>query len=215
MDGVEYTEDGLQIPVGNGGSTPQYKWTQTLEETTVLIGIPEQLRAKDLDVKITSSSLSVKSKHPLSASKSSSSSSSSSSTHTFVDGELFAKVRPDESTWTVEGGVMILTLDKYQKKFWPNVLVGDEQIDTEQVDSRRRISDYDEITQAQIRKTIFDQNQYHLNLPSSDEILNKKPQPAILDTASSDPIPPLPPGVEFINKKKLDEVSSSSNSGSK
>ena len=119
---------------------------------------------------------------------------------------------------------MIVTLDKYQKKFWSNVLVGDPEIDTEQVDSRRHISDYDEITQAQIRKTIFDQTQYHKGLPSSDEILgsssssnnkNKNTQstsnvtskpPAILDTATSDPIPPLPPGVEFIDKKKLDEV---------
>ena len=57
------------------------------------------------------------------------------------------------------------------KKFWSNVLVGDAQIDTEQVDSRRHISGYDEITQAQIRKTIFDQTQYHKGLPSSDEIL--------------------------------------------
>jgi len=221
MDGVEYNEEGLQVPVGNGGSTPQYKWTQTLEESTVLIGIPDKLRAKDLDVKISSTKLSVKSKQPLQLPSSSSSTTippPSSSPHTFVDGELSGKVRPDESTWTVEGGVMIVTLDKYQKKYWSNVLVGDPQIDTEQVDSRRHISDYDEITQAQIRKTIFDQTQYHKGLPSSDEILGSSgsnrestsnatsKSPAILDTATSDPIPPLPPGVEFIDKKKLDEV---------
>jgi N-terminal conserved domain of Nudc./CS domain len=223
MKGVEYNEEGLQIPVGNGGSTPQYKWTQTLEETAVLIGIPDTLRAKDLDVKITSTRLSVKTKKPLSlddgtgkdAPVSSSSSSLSSSPHTFAEGELFAKVRPGESTWTVEGGVMVVTLDKFQKKFWPNVLVGDEKIDTEQVDSRRHIGDYDEITQAQIRKTIFDQTQYHKGLPSSDELLKSKSntttKTTILDTASSDPIPELPPGVEYIDKKLLDESDNKNN----
>ena len=89
---------------------------------------------------------------------------------------------------------MIVTLDKLEKKFWRTVLTGDEEIDVELVDSRRHISDYDNATQAQFRKIIFDQNQYHLGLPSSDEILGKKPD-----------IPDLPAGVEYIDKKKLDE----------
>lgn len=194
MKGVHYNEEGLQVPVGNGGSMPRYKWTQTLDETTVLIGVPGTLRAKDLDVKITPSKLVVKTKKPLSQGE---------SPHVFAEGELSGKVRPDESTWTVEGGVMIITLDKLQKKYWSNVLVGDEKIDTEQVDSRRHISDYDEITQAQIRKTIFDQTQYHKGLPTSDELLGAddgKPK------SSKGRIPELPPGVEFIDQKTLDEA---------
>ncbi|KAG7354689.1 HSP20-like chaperone [Nitzschia inconspicua] len=187
MKGVEYNGDGLQIPVGNGGSTPRYKWTQTLEETTVLIGIPNNLRGKDFDVSLTASKISVKSIKPLLPGQ--------STPHVFVEGTLVEKIRPAESTWTVEGGVMILTLDKLQKKFWSTVVEGDEQIDTELVDSRRHISDYDEATQAQLRKIIFDQTQYHKGLPSSDEILGK---PSV--------IPPLPAGVEYIDKKKLDEV---------
>ncbi|KAG7358714.1 HSP20-like chaperone [Nitzschia inconspicua] len=187
MKGIEYNEDGLQIPVGNGGSTPRYKWTQTLEETTVLIGIPNNLRGKDFDVSLTSSKISVKSIKPLLPGQ--------STPHVFVEGTLVEKIRPAESTWTVEGGVMIVTLDKLQKKFWSTVVEGDEQIDTELVDSRRHISDYDEATQAQLRKIIFDQTQYHKGLPSSDEILGK---PSV--------IPPLPAGVEYIDKKKLDEV---------
>jgi N-terminal conserved domain of Nudc./CS domain len=186
MQGVEYNEEGLQIPVGNGGSTPHYKWTQTLDETTVLIGIPKSLRGKDFDVSLTSSNISVKSKQPLPG---------ASAPHVFVEGTLTEKIRADESTWTVEGGVMIVTLDKLKKKFWAGVVEGDEKIDTELVDSRRHISEYDEVTQGQLRKIIFDQTQYHKGLPSSDEILGKK----------SD-IPPLPPGVEYIDKKKLDEA---------
>jgi hypothetical protein len=80
-------------------------------------------------------------------------------------------------------------------------LVGDEKIDTELVDSRRHISDYDEATQGQIRKILFDQNQYHKGLPSSDELLGTGKSTAA--------IPELPPGVEYIDKKKLDAVQDS------
>lgn len=187
MKGVVYNEENrLQIPVGNGGSTPRYKWTQTLEEISVLIGIPKNLHGKDLDVLITCSKLSVKSKYPLPGQL---------SPHVFLEGSLTDKIRADESTWTVEGGVIIVTLDKLKKTFWSTVIVGDEKIDTELVDSRRHISDYDEATQAQLRKIIFDQTQYHKGLPSSDEILGRPSK-----------IPPLPAGVEYIDKKKLDAV---------
>lgn len=186
MIDVEYNDKGLQIPVGNGGSTPRYKWTQTLEETTVLIGIPKSLRGRDIEVVLTSSDLSVKSKCPLPG---------ESTVRVFVEGNLEEKIRANESTWTVEGGVMIVTLEKLRKKFWSTVIQGDEKIDTELVDSRLYISDYDEATQAHIRKVIFDQSQHQKGLPSSDGILRK----------DSD-IPTLPPGVEYIDKKTLDDA---------
>jgi hypothetical protein len=95
----------------------------------------------------------------------------------------------------VEGGVVIVTLEKSKPTFWKTVLEGDEEIDTELVDNRRHIDEYDDATQAKIRKIIFDQEQYHKGGPTSDEILGEK----------STTIPPLPPGVEYIDKKKLDE----------
>lgn len=185
MADVKYNDEGLQIPVGNGGSTKNYKWTQTIEECTVLIGVPKQLRGKDLDVSITPSTLTVKSKVPLEG---------ESKQRTFVEGKLVEKVRPDESTWSVEGGVVIVTLEKLKQTFWKTVLEGDEEIDTELVDNRRHIDEYDDATQAKIRKIIFDQEQYHKGGPTSDEILGQKSS-----------IPPLPPGVEYIDRKKLDE----------
>ncbi|VEU42647.1 unnamed protein product [Pseudo-nitzschia multistriata] len=213
MNGVRYNEEGLQIPVGNGGSTPKYKWTQTIDETTVLIGVPKEFRGKDYDVSITASELSVKAKRCLPGEEKS---------RTFVEGKLVDSIRVDESTWSIEGGVMIVTLEKKAKKFWTAVYEDDIEkykIDTELVDSRRRIDEYDDATQAQFRKTIFDQNQYHLNGPTSDEILGKTkkggpnkpgipglPQGMeIKDAANNNAgIEDLPPGVEYIDKKTLD-----------
>lgn len=190
MAGVHYNEEGLQLPVGNGGSTPKYKWTQNIDECSVLIGVPNNLRGKDLDISLTPTALCVKSKKALKG---------QDKPHTFVDGLLVEKIRSDESTWSMEGGVVIVTLDKLKKTFWPTIIKGDEKIDTELVDSRRRIGEYDEATQGQIRKVIFDQEQYHKGLPSSDEILGKKPD-----------IPQMPPGVEYIDQQKLDKVEKNS-----
>lgn len=215
MKDVRYNEEGLQVPVGNGGSTPRYKWTQTIDETSVLIGIPKDFRGKDYEVLITASALSVKAKKCLPGEE---------KPRTFAEGKLVDNIRVDESTWSVEGGVMIITLEKKTKKFWTAVYEDDIEkykIDTELVDSRRRIEEYDDATQAQFRKTIFDQNQYHLDGPTSDEILGKTnkgggnkmgipglpPGMEIKDIANNNAdIKDLPLGVEYINKKTLDEA---------
>ena len=208
MKGVRYNEEGLQIPEGNGGSTPRYKWTQTIDETTVLIGVPKDFRGKDYNVSITATRLSVKAKRCLPG---------EDIPRTFLEGKLVDAIRADESTWSLEGGVLTVTLEKARKKFWTAVCEDDVEkykIDTELVDSRRRIDEYDDATQAQFRKCIFDQNQYHLGGPTSDEILGKtKNIPGLPpyvqykdggDTANTKP--QLPPGVDFIDKKTLDDA---------
>jgi hypothetical protein len=139
-----------------------------------------------------------------------------------VEGELVDNVRVDESTWSVEGGVLTVTLEKARKHFWTAVCVDDVEkykIDTELVDSRRRIDEYDDATQAKFRKIIFDQNQYHLDGPTADEILGiekKKKNTSTIpglppgveykhDGSNPKEKPELPPGVEFIDKQTLDD----------
>ena len=216
MKGIRYSEEGLQIPVGNGGSTPRYKWTQTIDETTVLIAVPKSFRGKDYNVSIATSKLSVRAKKCLPG---------EDTPRTFVEGTLVDNIRVDESTWSVEGGVMTVTLDKKEKQFWTTIYEDDiEQykIDTELVDSRRRIDEYDDATQAQFRKMIFDQNQYHLDGPTADEILGKNNNnnkasnipglpPGVeyknnKNNSNTDDSPKLPPGVEYIDKKTLDDA---------
>jgi hypothetical protein len=194
MRGVRLTDQGLQIPVGNGGSTHRYKWTQTIDETSVLIGIPNTIRAKDLSVTIKASFIAVKTKLALPHQH---------EPHTFVQGNLTQSIVPDESTWTLEGGVLILLLTKRVKSFWKTVVEGDDEIDASLVDSRRRIDEYDASTQTQLRKIIFDQNQVRRGGASSDEILG---------TVQVDPSSiSMPPGVEYIDQKLLDKNTNYSN----
>jgi len=177
-DEIRLTEEGLQVPVGNGGATTSYTWTQTIDETSVLVSVPEGTKGKDLSVSIKSSAVSVRTKKPLKG---------EDSPRTLLEGDLVDKIRTDESTWSLEGGVLVLTLDKLKKTWWETVLVGDNKIDTTLVDSRRRIDEYDGATQAAIRKIMFDQRQERLGLPTSDEIQGT-----------------LPKGVEYIDNATLD-----------
>jgi len=187
---VRYTDDGKQIPIGNGGSTSRYVWTQTLEEVTVHCPIPIGTRAKDLNVKIDAHSLSVKRKD------------GDNTSFPPLEGMFFARIRPDECTWTIESSesqsmtTLQLTLDKVQKTWWEIVLSGDKPlIDTTMVDSSRHIETYDEKTQAQIRRIIFDQRQERLGLPMTSN-----------DANGGGKIPPLPSVVEYIDGETLDKA---------
>lgn len=189
---IRYTNDGKQIPIGNGGSTSRYVWTQTLEEVTVHIPIPNGTRAKDLNVKIDAHSLSVKRKDGNHAALSP------------LEGMFFARIRPDECTWTIESSsssmtTLQLTLDKIQKTWWDIVISGDTPlIDTTMVDSSRHIDTYDDKTQAQIRRIIHDQRQERLGLSSSSNSHEVG--------GGGAKTPPMPSGVEYIDGETLDKA---------
>eukprot|EP00574_Skeletonema_japonicum_P004202 CAMPEP_0201728836 /NCGR_PEP_ID=MMETSP0593-20130828/17243_1 /ASSEMBLY_ACC=CAM_ASM_000672 /TAXON_ID=267983 /ORGANISM="Skeletonema japonicum, Strain CCMP2506" /LENGTH=392 /DNA_ID=CAMNT_0048221059 /DNA_START=38 /DNA_END=1216 /DNA_ORIENTATION=- len=196
---IRYTNDGKQIPIGNGGSTSRYVWTQTLEEVTVHIPIPNGTRAKDLHVKIDAHSLCVKRKDGDCAALSP------------LEGMFFARIRPDECTWTIESSssaaaaesmtTLQLTLDKIQRTWWDIVISGDNPlIDTTMVDSSRHIDTYDDKTQAQIRRIIHDQRQERLGL-SSDSL-----QVQGGSSGGGGKIPSMPSGVEYIDGETLDKA---------
>uniref|UniRef100_K3X6D0 CS domain-containing protein n=1 Tax=Globisporangium ultimum (strain ATCC 200006 / CBS 805.95 / DAOM BR144) TaxID=431595 RepID=K3X6D0_GLOUD len=144
----------ILVPVGNGGSTETYTWTQSLDDTTIYIDLPDGTRSKDLDCKITSSHIRVALKN----------------TETpLLDGELPEKVRSDESLWSIESNQTLqISLEKIKKTWWASALKGDPEIDTNQVDSTRSIQEYDSATQMAIRKAMFDQQQQRLSQPTSD-----------------------------------------------
>ena len=210
-DIIRYTEEGKQIPVGNGGSTSRYVWTQVLEEVTVHIPLPEGVRAKELDIKIGASSLSIKQKNG----------EGDNSSFVPIEGTLFGKIRPSESTWTIETTThssqtittLQLILDKVQKTWWATVLSGDTPlIDTTLVDSTRHIDTYDGETQGQIRRILHDQRQERLGLTTSqDGTYGSLPPLPNGQKLASKPEggggPSLPDGVEYIDGETLEKAS--------
>lgn len=155
------TEEGKQIPVGNGGFGDNYYWTQTLKDLSVFVDVPPGTKGRDVKCTITPTKLSL---HVAGAGTSTGSTSSVD-----IDGEFEFAVRGDESMWTINTSQdsntgakysqILLTLDKVQHTWWQHVIKGHPQIDTTKVDSSQNIGDYDEQTQASIRKLMFEQKQ--------------------------------------------------------
>jgi len=203
-DKIRFTDEGKQIPIGNGGSTSRYVWTQTLEEVTVHIPLPEGLRSKDLNVKIGATSLSISPKGGT----------ASESALVPIKGTFFGKIRTSESTWTLESSTHLsekmttlqLILDKVHKTWWETVISGDTPlIDTTMVDSTRHIGTYNDETQGEIRRILFDQRQERLGLETSQEMMMGDLPP--LPNGEKFNIKSLPPGAEYIDQETLDKAS--------
>ena len=158
LPSLKTNDEGKQIPLGNGGVGKNYHWQQSLHELTLYVQFPEGTKMGDIDCKIKSTRIRVglKGKEPILAG---------------IFPESF-KVKSSESFWSFEAETSVLTvsLDKTQETWWDSVIEGEPEIDTQQVDSTRAVEDYDEQTQATIRKIMFDQDQKRKGLPTSDEM---------------------------------------------
>ena len=180
---VRLTKEGKQIPVGNGGVTDRYYWTQTLHEVTVYVAVPPGTKAKDVLFKVTPKTIKLCLK--------------SNSDCVFVDGTLGGTTKHHEAMWTLEDReVIVLTLEKVVDTWWKCIVVGDPEIDTTKVDSTRQVSDYDAETQAQIRKIMFDQRQKAKGLPTSEEMQTN----SILEQAKH--LPGSPFSQEFLKSEQ-------------
>ena len=152
------------ISTWNGAVTDKYRWSQSISEVTVEIPLSITLTSKkDLSVSISATALSIKVLGQL-----------------VVGGVFPERVNQYESTWTLENlSCLTLSLEKSSERWWKSVLIGDPEIDTTKVESKKRIEDYDEATQGSIRKIVFEENQKRQGLLTSDQMdLNEKLQAA-------------------------------------
>mmetsp|Transcript_15572 Transcript_15572/g.20485 ORF Transcript_15572/g.20485 Transcript_15572/m.20485 type:complete len:206 (+) Transcript_15572:457-1074(+) len=144
---VESGIESTKIPSGNGGFGKNYEWHQTLSDLTVFAKLRKETPSKEIACRIQPRHLSIgiKGESPI------------------IEGEIPESwsVNPTESFWTWEKdkGILTVSLDKKEETWWPSVVVGEPEIDTQLVDSTRHISEYDDKTQATIRKIVHDQNQ--------------------------------------------------------
>lgn len=153
-----------QVPIGNGGIGPNYYWTQTLKDVTLYVDIAKAIRGKDVKCIMTPTKLSLQVKE-----------------EKILDGKLDDTIAVEDSMWTISSTgdtdlpQVVISLEKCRKTWWKSVIEGHPEIDTSkvllfnirackqpsilfrhllQVDSTQNISEYDEATQAAIRKII-------------------------------------------------------------
>jgi hypothetical protein len=156
----EEEEDNSPPPIGNGGTIPnKYVWTQTLQELTINIPLPDNTRGRDLNVTISKKHLKVgyvKTKSEF-----------------IVNDELTKPIIVDDSFWTIEdGNRLVLTITKSnQMEWWDAPCKNDTpKINIQKVQPENsNLNDLDGETRQTVEKMMYDQRQKALGLPTADE----------------------------------------------
>ena len=179
-EGVRYTEGGLQEPIGNGGVTDSHTWVQDINVLTATFDVPEATTSKAIrcDLGAKRGVLCVNGE-------------------TLFDGAWYDAVASPECVWTIDRSVgrasVVITLEKSRETWWKSLLKDApkrDHIDCQKVDSTKKMDEYDDSTQAAIRKIMFDQRQKQKGEPTSDELKMN----AILDSAADLPNSPFKRG---------------------
>mgnify|MGYP003365174857 FL=1 len=132
---------------------------QTLKEVTVQMEIPSGGTAKQFKIQAGPTRLVVTYKG-----------------ETIVEGDLYAPVHEDESTWYIEDGkVLNIVLDKRKNtEWWPHVLTTDPKIDVKKIKPESsKLSDLDGETRATVEKMMFDQRQKSAEEQRKHQLLEK------------------------------------------
>ena len=152
---------------GNGLITPNYYWTQSLNDLTIYFpSIPTSVKGKNCKVITKAGSLSV----VVDGEK-------------LIEGEFERKVNVSESIWSLESGcdtnTLQIHLEKVQKTWWVSPVTNDEyKIDCSKVDSTMHVSEYDEATQGKIREIMFQQQEERRKIASGEM---EAPMPPIME----------------------------------
>jgi hypothetical protein len=150
-------DDGKLAPnAGNGSQTNRYSWTQTLSELDVRVPVPEGIKSRQMEVVM-------KKKHLRIAIK---------GKPAIIEEELEREIRPEDSSWILDGATLDLTLSKRnQMEWWSRLLKSEPEINTRKiVPESSKLDDLDSETRGTVEKMMFDTRQKQMGLPSSDEL---------------------------------------------
>ena len=132
-----------RISTYNGDSCEKYDWSQSINEVTMQIPIPEGTTSKQMQIDIKAKHLFVKIK---------------GQDQPIIDGELQEKVKIDDSFWSIEDKKYVnITFEKAYEAIWKTVIIGDKEIDPKTVDNSKRIDEFDLETQGHLQKVLYEQ----------------------------------------------------------
>lgn len=121
--------------VDYGTTEKNYSWTQTPDDVTISIVLPDKnLHSRDIEVSFTCRHLRVALR--------------SKPAEPLIDGDLTKMISVDDSTWTLDNGLLEVTLAKGvdsagddEGKWWPSAIVGDKEVDVKAIESTRFLDD--------------------------------------------------------------------------
>ena len=77
-----------------------------------------------------------------------------------LKGDFYWPIRTEESVWQIEDKTkLMLFMEKAEERIWSTILVGDDEIDTKNVENKKEVSELDDETQACVRKLWHDEQQ--------------------------------------------------------
>jgi hypothetical protein len=171
---VRRTAEGKQVPVANGGVGPGYCWEQTLGTVTLLVALPAGTTSKGVECAVKERWLRLALRGaaapildaPLAAAVRAGDASWGLASPDATRGLLVDEARgahaPPEGCGLAAGAagssrLFTLCLEKAVATWWRSFTEGGPEIDATLVDSTQPLSDYDEETQAAIRKLVTEQ----------------------------------------------------------
>jgi len=131
-------------PVGNGGITSLYSWTQTLKDFSLIIPIDEEVKSKQIKLDYTKFDFNLKIKGK-----------------DYSTGKKFPKeIRTPEFVWTIEVNEMTdektlnITCEKMnQMEWWESMFEGDQKINLDKINAEQsNLSDLDGETRQTVEK---------------------------------------------------------------
>ncbi|MCL7032808.1 hypothetical protein MKW94_007221 [Papaver nudicaule] len=150
-------ESNKRVPnKGNGLDMDKYSWTQTLQEVTISIPVPQGTKKISVSCEIKKNHIKVGLKGQPS----------------IIDGDFFQSVKLDDCFWSIEDSkeISILLTKQNKTDWWKYLVQGEPEIDTQKVEPpTSHLSDLDPETRSTVEKMMFDQRQKAMGLPTSEE----------------------------------------------
>ncbi|KAK2194325.1 bifunctional CS domain/Ubiquitin-conjugating enzyme-RWD-like/Ubiquitin-conjugating enzyme E2/HSP20-like chaperone/NudC N-terminal domain/Ubiquitin-conjugating enzyme [Babesia duncani] len=128
----------------NGAITPNYAWSQSLDDITIELLAPDgmEFKGNTTRVSISTSGLVV-----------------GIGDFELVNGTLCREINTSDSYWTIEDGCrLVIVLEKTQKTWWDCVIKGDACIDVQEIENVVSLSNFNESQQREILELVKHHN---------------------------------------------------------